>query len=103
MCYYHLMTCKNCNKEFSPDELDTDGFCFDCANLDLDYNPDTTDIVKELLEDTMNSLANARNVSPDKIKTDLVAEHFNKNPDKHIKEIISQAQATTKKKSSGNN
>lgn len=107
------MKCKNCQKDFPPDELDSiacateedkqrdtftsdDGVCFSCANDDPYYNPDHTAAVKEILENAMNNLAAAKRVSPSKIKTDLVAEHAVNNPEKYIKEVVSQA--TVKKK-----
>jgi hypothetical protein len=54
-------------------------------------------MVKEVLENAMNSLAAAKKQSPNKIKADLVAEHVYKHPEKYIKEVVSQA---TKKKPS---
>lgn len=84
------MECKKCKKSFSANEIDTDGFCFTCANDDPYYNPDHTAAVKEILENAMNTLAAAKKVSPTKIKTDLVAEHAYKNPEKYIKEVVSQ-------------
>lgn len=89
------MTCTTCNKKLSADDLDTDGNCYDCANADPDYNPDNTAMVKELLENSMQTLAAARGVSPSKLKSDLVAEHVYNEPEKYIKEVINQA---TKKK-----
>lgn len=28
------MKCAGCHKKFEPDELDSDDFCYDCANYD---------------------------------------------------------------------
>lgn len=90
------MTCTACKKNFSPDEIDLDNNCFDCANQDPDYHLDTTSIVKELIDNAIHSLSTARNIAPSKMKSDLVAEHVYKNPDKFIKEVVSSV--TIKKK-----
>lgn len=110
------MKCKNCKKDFPADEIDSianateedkqrdtftgdDGVCFNCANDDPYYDPDHTAAVKEILENAMNNLAAAKHVSPTKVKTDLVAEHAVKHPEKYIKEVVSQV--TSKKKKNG--
>jgi len=89
------MTCTHCKKSFSPDEIDTDGLCYTCANDDPYYNPDSTAMMKELIENTMNSLAAAKSVSPEKVKSDFVTEHVYNHPEKYIKDIVSNV---TKKK-----
>lgn len=95
--------CISCKNDFSIDDLDLDGLCYDCANNDPDYKPDHTAMVKELVESTIDSLAAAKHISPDKMKTNLVAEHAHDNPEKYIKEIISQSGAPKKKHDSGAN
>jgi len=96
------MECKNCKKPFTTNEIDLDGLCFSCANDDPYYNPDHTAAIKEILENAMNNLAAAKKVSPTKIKTDLVAKHAYKNPDKYIKDIVSSVKSTKKKDSAPN-
>lgn len=83
------MKCTTCKQPFSIDELDLDSNCFDCANQDPGYQLDTTAIVKELVDSTINSLAAARKISADKLKSDLVAEHIHNHPDKYIKDVVS--------------
>jgi len=95
------MTCKNCKKNFNIDELDGDCFCYDCANLDLDYNLDTAELIKGLMETTINKLAAAKGSSASNIKDELVSEYIHKNPDKYIERVI--ARATKKKSDIGGN
>ena len=97
------MICTNCKRSFHVNELDTDGFCYDCANYDPDYNPDNTAIVKELVENTMHTLAAAKRESTTKVMSDFVAEHVYKNPQKYIKDVVEQATKKLKKNASGGN
>lgn len=68
------MRCFKCDNFFPPDELDSDKLCYDCANYDPEYNPnDITKFVK-LVEATIELMANARHITPQKLKTDLINE-----------------------------
>ena len=82
------MNCNQCGKAYTPDGLDSDGLCFECANDDPDYNPDMTDIVRKFVEEVLHKLADAKDVSVDKLVSDFVAEHVVKHPEKVIKHMI---------------
>lgn len=77
--------CIICNNDFSIDELSQEQMCYDCSNKQDEINTDA--LVKELLESTINSLAKAKNTTPLKIKTDLVAEHIYESATKIKKDV----------------
>jgi hypothetical protein len=70
-----ITKCISCFKPMGFDFVDEDGYCFDCANFDPDYNPNNEHMMKELLENTLSGLAKVKGSSLLKIKSDFVAEH----------------------------
>lgn len=95
------MKCNHCQNNFPEDQIDLDGSCYDCANLDPDYKLDTTELVKELVASTVENLAVAKKTSAEKLKADLVSEHVYNNPEKYIEQFVTSV--PSKKSNKENN
>jgi len=96
------MNCNKCGSLFSTDEIDTDGWCYECANYDETDCLDINEMMRELGESIVGKLAGVSNVSVRSMKDRLVAEYAIEKPEKYAAEIVKQ-QASKKKCDIGGN
>lgn len=81
------MRCKTCQQEFNDNEL-CDNECFEC--FDNASTPDLTVVIKELLENVLQTIADAQQTTAFDLKNKLVAEHAYKNPEQYAKDVLNK-------------
>jgi hypothetical protein len=74
-----MIRCSGCYSSKSLDEVDTDGYCYDCANGWPDDRVQMANI-RELAEGTVEKLAEARGVTVERMTTELVYGKYTSRP-----------------------